>query len=85
MAEVKGRTNEDEALHNPSEKPVAGALMPMEEEMGWEMLEDDSYMILYKTSPTEQGDQVRNEIARIAKSRGNPKQLVNGLRALMKK
>ncbi len=85
MAEIKGKTGEDEALSDPSEKSVEGALSPLEEEMGWEMLEDDKFMILYRTSPTEQGDQVRNETARIDKNRGNRKQLINGLRSLMNK
>lgn len=85
MAEIKGRTNEDEAIRDASEKAVEGALSPMEEEMGWELLEDDRFMVLYKTSPTEQGDEVRNEMARVPKTQGNRKQLINGLRSLMSK
>lgn len=85
MAELKGKTNEDEAVRYADERPVEGALTPMEEEMGWELLEDDKFMVLYKTSPTEQGEEVRNEIARINKAQGNRKQLINGLRALMSK
>lgn len=85
MAEIKGKTGEEEALSNPDEKSVEGAISALEEEMGWEMLEDEKFMILYRTSPTEQGDQVRNETARIDKSRGNRKMLINGLRSLMNK
>ncbi|MSQ33799.1 MAG: hypothetical protein EXR60_05210 [Dehalococcoidia bacterium] len=85
MAETKGKTGEDEALSDPNEKPVEGAISTLEGEMGWELLEDEKFMILYRTSPTEQGDEVRNETARIDKSKGNRKQLINGLRSLMNK